>query len=293
MFCSCALTAMLMATPVQAQDCTAIGDQARIAATALDEAALTATYAAADRCDPALKTWIGQRLAAAMYNRAMKGSPVDEAALEQSLRYGRPWQTLATLGDIAAGRRDFAKAAARYQDALIEIADEVATPRRPGDAILVALRSKAEEAALLSPTYVKSARTRSGQQVGLSADSLRGVTFRPAALPVQFVFDSTELTTKGQDALVDLVSLLANDSAKGREIILVGHTDAKGDADYNLRLSQSRAMVVKEYLLRNGYRGTIRAEGRGEEQPYEPDDKSAYSEAERDQMSRRVELIRR
>jgi outer membrane protein OmpA-like peptidoglycan-associated protein len=92
---------------------------------------------------------------------------------------------------------------------------------------------------------------------------------------------------------VDLVSLLANDSAKGREIILVGHTDAKGDADYNLRLSQSRAMVVKEYLLKNGYRGTIRAEGRGEEQPYEPDDKSAYSEAERDQMSRRVELIRR
>jgi outer membrane protein OmpA-like peptidoglycan-associated protein len=49
---------------------------------------------------------------------------------------------------------------------------------------------------------------------------------------------------------------------------LRSHTDARGDADYNLRLSQQRAKSAIQYLVGKGLSGLrFQSEGLGESQP--------------------------
>ncbi|CAK0771607.1 OmpA-OmpF porin, OOP family [Gammaproteobacteria bacterium] len=50
------------------------------------------------------------------------------------------------------------------------------------------------------------------------------------------------------------------------EIHVIGHTDSKGSAAYNQRLSEQRARTVKDYLHFKGLRN-ITAEGRGLREP--------------------------
>ena len=69
--------------------------------------------------------------------------------------------------------------------------------------------------------------------------------------------------------------------------LLVGHTDARGGAEYNLDLSYRRAASLRQWLVeRFGFRAErISAEGRGEQEPVatgnSPDDHA---------RNRRVEL---
>jgi outer membrane protein OmpA-like peptidoglycan-associated protein len=69
--------------------------------------------------------------------------------------------------------------------------------------------------------------------------------------------------------------------------LLVGHTDARGAADYNLDLSYRRAGGLRQWLIeRFGFRAErIAAEGRGEEEPVA----SGNSQADH-ARNRRVEL---
>ncbi len=49
------------------------------------------------------------------------------------------------------------------------------------------------------------------------------------------------------------------------------HTDAKGNDDYNMKLSQKRAESVVEYLIRKGIdKKRLQAKGYGETQPIAP-----------------------
>ena len=66
-----------------------------------------------------------------------------------------------------------------------------------------------------------------------------------------------------------------------------GHTDVRGDADYNLNLSQQRADAVRQYLINAGVDGTtLTAVGFGETQPL---DASITPEAHA--KNRRTEFI--
>lgn len=292
-----ALLSLLLAAAAppepQAARCEAIARDSEAAFRGGDADRLRKLHGDATACDPSLAGWIGRRAAQLLYNRAIAREPADEAAIVLSLAYGRTWQALATLGELAAGRRDYALAARRYQEALIEIGDPKATPTPPAEAVILSVRRQAEQASLLSPTYVPLARSRDGSIGGLGASTIRGVNVVAMALPVQFKFDSVDFTEPGEAAVRDLVALLkAEQRAPGR-ITLIGHTDAKGDADYNRGLSLRRAQAVRAYLARQGVKADVVAEGRGEAEPYQPDDAGRYSEAERDQMSRRVELRRK
>jgi outer membrane protein OmpA-like peptidoglycan-associated protein len=67
------------------------------------------------------------------------------------------------------------------------------------------------------------------------------------SLPVQFAFDSARLLPAafGQlDAVAEAMKLLEGSIA----IVIEGHTDAHGKADYNAALSQRRADSVRRYL---------------------------------------------
>lgn len=70
------------------------------------------------------------------------------------------------------------------------------------------------------------------------------------AIAIPFAFDSARLAPTAAPALDNVAEgfkLLGNNA----KIVIEGHTDAAGSAQYNLRLSKQRAQSVKRYLVKN------------------------------------------
>lgn len=99
-----------------------------------------------------------------------------------------------------------------------------------------------------------------------------------------FDFDSSELRPGARDDLRDLARSLQE--YDGREVLIVGHTDATGAADYNQRLSVRRAESAASYLASQGFpRSRIETAGRGETEPIATNETDAGR-----QQNRRVEV---
>ena len=79
--------------------------------------------------------------------------------------------------------------------------------------------------------------------------------------------DNKSILNKDQQAqLVDLAGKIKSITVE--VIIVKGHTDNRGGAAYNKRLSAKRAEVVKAFLVKNGIeRGRIYTEGVGAAEP--------------------------
>jgi len=54
--------------------------------------------------------------------------------------------------------------------------------------------------------------------------------------------------------------------ARGKQVVLDGYSDAKGEPGYNVELSNKRAMAVKQYLDQNGV-STAQVAAKGEQNP--------------------------
>lgn len=100
---------------------------------------------------------------------------------------------------------------------------------------------------------------------------------------------------QGRQAADDAGQLLT--SLEKPRVLIVGHTDPKGPANaaendrYNLRLSLDRAAAVKTLLVAGGYDASrIAVRGCGLRRPMTFDTPGKYSEAQIDQMLRRVEI---
>lgn len=107
------------------------------------------------------------------------------------------------------------------------------------------------------------------------------VTFDSGLL---FGFDSSVVRSPAKANLDNLASNLS-DFGDSR-LMLVGHTDDKGAAAYNLDLSRQRAQAVATYLESRGVSPTrVQIAGRGETEPIAAND----TEAGR-QLNRRVEV---
>lgn len=106
-------------------------------------------------------------------------------------------------------------------------------------------------------------------------------------LQVQFAFNSADLLPVGRRQLDELALALSDRSLASDTFEVTGHTDRVGDADYNLRLSQERAVAVRNYLIsEHGISpARLRSVGMGFAQLADPSNPTAA-------INRRVEVRR-
>ena len=92
-----------------------------------------------------------------------------------------------------------------------------------------------------------------GQPMALAAQADPTLHARPAlTLLIQFDFDSTKVRPVSQQALANLSQALQSADLVNSKFAVEGHTDAKGNAVYNQKLSETRALAVRDYLTAQG-----------------------------------------
>lgn len=120
--------------------------------------------------------------------------------------------------------------------------------------------------------FEDASRTDEGIKFTLSSDLL-------------FPINSSYLTDKAKLELDKLAKIMKEDAHK--KVRVDGHTDATGTAEYNLWLSEKRAVSVKTYLSEAGISASrISTKGLGQTQPV-----SDNKTAEGRERNRRVEVI--
>lgn len=99
-----------------------------------------------------------------------------------------------------------------------------------------------------------------------------------------FGFDSAELQSEARQNLDVLVRNLQ--TYPGYNVVIVGHTDSRGRAEYNQRLSERRAQAAGNYLISRGIEARrIDTIGMGMTEPVASNDTDAGRA-----MNRRVEI---
>lgn len=87
----------------------------------------------------------------------------------------------------------------------------------------------------------------------LAAQSDATLTAKPSlTLLIQFDFNSAKVRAESQQALANLSHALQSQDLLASKFAVEGHTDAKGNASYNQKLSEARAQAVRDYLKTQG-----------------------------------------
>lgn len=127
----------------------------------------------------------------------------------------------------------------------------------------------------LENARVETVQDQDGNTAGIR------LTFDSAIL---FDFDSAALRTAAQRDLQDLSASLQRHGHI--DLLVVGHTDSTGPAEYNQRLSERRAESVATFLAQRGVApGRMLVSGMGETQPI-----ASNATADGRQQNRRVEI---
>jgi outer membrane protein OmpA-like peptidoglycan-associated protein len=247
-----------------------------------------------------------RRLAALRLNVAQalmaRGRPSDEydhllttAELPEVL-----WQASATLGEVRFGERRFAEAARAYDRAIEIIKNESRTPVAPSRFEIEGLIERAAQARLLSANglatngsaqFVQAARDqRDGSVGGFYSGSVRGILPRAIPVPITFEYRKADLTGVGEQAARELVDVLKQQQPA--RVVLVGHTDIRGTAEFNMRLSRERAETIAAFLRQNGLDVAIDTVGKGAAEPVHLSDTSGLTQEDIYALDRRVEWQR-
>lgn len=96
------------------------------------------------------------------------------------------------------------------------------------------------------------------------------------SLALAFASNSAELRPENGRVLGQLVAAILSPELRGQRFAIEGHTDGRGQAAANQRLSLERAEEVRQYLVALGVpAGRLRAVGRGAQDLANPADPSA------------------
>lgn len=285
--------AILLAGPppaaAAAVSCPTAVQDARAAGEDLD--ALAGLYAGVERsCDADTSRAVGTLLGRAEF-RAYQKATADgarQAHLERAILHLQDarWQAHAALGELFQKRSDYGAASKQYQLALVHLQDNPHV-RPPADAVTWLL-SRANAARALAPDYAPVQRSRSGNAGGVAARTVGGVVVDAVPFPVEFDFDSADLTGTAPAVIDDMFDIISQSGLT--EITLAGHTDPEGSDAYNMDLSLRRAETVGRALLDRGLQVRIMVRAAGEREPPELDDPTLYTREQADAIARRVEV---
>lgn len=206
------------------------------------------------------------------------------------------WRASVGLADIRFSQRKFSEAASAYERALEIMKSRSKTPTEPDQATIKAVFDRASEARMLAsspetsdgkPVFVAAAKDhRDGTVGGSMSENIRGFAVSAVSIPVQFETASAKFTTEGEKAAAELLEAIRDQHPA--QITIVGHTDERGEADYNVRLSDQRAKAVANYLKQNGVSANIITVGKGKSEPLQLSNAAELSRDEIWALNRRV-----
>ena len=194
-----------------------------------------------------------------------------------------------------AERAALAAAAAREQaETEAETAQEqaAAAQRHAADAEALSLAAQAEarrvqEEAEATRQAAEAEMNRLNDALGRIAETRRtalGLVMNLDEGSLKFDFDRADLRPASRETLSRIAGILF--TAEDFAITITGHTDARGDAEYNQRLSERRARAVADYLIEAGLSSArFTVEGLGKAYPLDTADTD-----EAHARNRRVEL---
>ena len=296
------------ALPVLAQDCQSLLDTFNKAVDAGQESeaqGLVDKIATSADCGrfqvPAQRRLAALRLSAAQLLMA-RGRPT--ADFDRLLTTAETpevlWQASATMGEVRFGERRFADAAQAYDRAIEIIKNETLTASPPSKFEIDGLIERAAQSRLLAASgagagagekFVRTARDqRDGTLGGFYSRSVRGIVPRALPVPITFEYRQSTLTGVGQEAARELAVALKEQ--RPSRVTLVGHTDVRGTAEFNLRLSRERAEAVAGFLRENGVDIPVQTTGKGATEPMRVFDASGLSQDDIYTLNRRVEWLR-
>jgi outer membrane protein OmpA-like peptidoglycan-associated protein len=106
---------------------------------------------------------------------------------------------------------------------------------------------------------------------------------------VLFDFDKADLRPEALPSLQKVVTVMHSYAAY--PCTIGGHTDGKGEKQYNQKLSERRADSVKTWLVAHGVSNSITTRGFGDTKPVAPNKKpNGADDPEGRQKNRRVEI---
>ncbi len=86
---------------------------------------------------------------------------------------------------------------------------------------------------------------------------------------INFDSGSDQIKAASRGLLSEWAKALQNGELSNAVVKIVGHTDSDGPEDFNIELSEQRAISVKNYLIDQGVdESRFRIDARGESQPY-------------------------
>jgi outer membrane protein OmpA-like peptidoglycan-associated protein len=158
-------------------------------------------------------------------------------------------------GGVAAALTLVFGASAPFEAAL---ADQAGAPSV--QQIIEALKPRKTRGLSVKPTAVEMERASTIEDLktkaasrGLSVPEREQLAEAASDKPsldfvIYFDFNSANISNRSKASLDALGTALQDDSLKGASIMIAGHTDAKGRAEYNQTLSERRADSVRTYL---------------------------------------------
>ena len=210
------------------------------------------------------------------------------------------WQASATLGEVRFGERRFAEAAEAYDRAIAIVKNETLTLARPEKFEIEGLLSRSAQARLLAVNvkmadgttqFVQTARDqRDGTLGGIYSRSVRGIEPQAVPVPITFEYAKATFTPIGEQAVRELAEALREQ--RPARLRLIGHTDARGSDETNMKLSAARAEAVAAYLKEAGIPSTIETGGVGSTEPVQLLDAAGLSQEDIYALNRRVEFFR-
>jgi outer membrane protein OmpA-like peptidoglycan-associated protein len=105
----------------------------------------------------------------------------------------------------------------------------------------------------LAPGPSVNASADSKEELEQTAAQLASQTARPSlSLLILFDFNSARVRPESRQALINLAQALQSAELTGSKFAVEGHTDAKGSVEFNQKLSEQRALAVREFLKARG-----------------------------------------